>query len=228
MTKARKKLKTVYQIMYKNDPDTLKNEIEKLDNMSDKELKELILNDEIYLYVKPFKEPSLKDIAEAANFLGIELDEKLILPNQGNIVTDHPCPVGYVPVKILEQLVKKKVVTSHDIAATDPVTGQLTTKSKTRMMTAPELVNMFANSSIVSKIFPEFLLARSDDQDAAMDMQKQIADTGRFSINKLSSSGIGQVQKTVSYYLIGAGIDNNIRAEYQVKVDGKQQDNRRV
>lgn len=94
MTKARKMLKDSYKILYKNDPDTHKKELEMLDAMSDKELKRRIENDEIYIYVKPFKEPTLEDIKEMADYLGIELDEKLILPSHNNIVTENPCPVG--------------------------------------------------------------------------------------------------------------------------------------
>lgn len=92
--KARKMLKDVYKIIYKNDPATYKNEIEKLDSLSDSELKKKIQNDEIYIYVKPFKEPSLKDIKEFADYLNIELDEKLVLPSHNNIVTENPVPVG--------------------------------------------------------------------------------------------------------------------------------------
>lgn len=92
--KARKMLEDVYKIVYKNDQETYLKEIEKLNNLSDSELKKKILNDEIYIYVKPFKEPSLDDIKEFADYLNIELDEKLILPSNGNIVTENPVPVG--------------------------------------------------------------------------------------------------------------------------------------
>lgn len=92
--KARKMLEDVFKIVYKNDHNTYKNELEKLQSLSDAELKRKILNDEIYIYVKPFKEPSLKDIKEFADYLNIELDEKLILPSHNNIVTENPVPVG--------------------------------------------------------------------------------------------------------------------------------------
>lgn len=220
MTKARKMLKDAFKIIYKNDPETRLKEEDMLDSMSDQELKRRILNDEIYVYVKPFKEPSLKDIKEFADFLNIELDEKLILPAQNNIVTEHPCPLGYAPIKLLEQLVYKKVVTSHDVAEVDPITGQSTTNSKTRMITAPELINAFSNKEITKSLFPEYLSARSDDAIASDDMHKQIAETGRFSVSKMKSTGIGQIQKTLSAYLIGSGIDNDIVQDHELKVDG--------
>lgn len=93
--KARKMLKDVYKIIYKHDKETYDSEMKKLDSLSDKELKDLIESDKIYLYVKPFKEPKLKDIKEFADYLSIELDEKLVLPSHGNIVTENPVPVGF-------------------------------------------------------------------------------------------------------------------------------------
>lgn len=130
------------------------------------------------------------------------------------------------PIKFLEQLVFKKTVTSHDIAATDPITGQATSSNKTRMVSAPELINTFASKDLVPYIFPELLSARSDDRDAAMNMQKQIADSGTFSIKKMSTSGVGQVQKTLSYYLLGSGIDNDIMSDAEVTIDGQKVDTR--
>lgn len=92
--KARKMLEDVYKIVYRNDKNTFKTEMEKLDGLSDSELKKKILNDEIYIYVKPFKEPSLDDIKSFADYLKIDLDEKLVLPSHGNVVTENPVPVG--------------------------------------------------------------------------------------------------------------------------------------
>lgn len=130
------------------------------------------------------------------------------------------------PVKFLEQLVFKKTVTSHQVSETDPITGQATANSKTRMISGPELVNTFANHGMTKTIFPEMLYARSDDKDASINMQQQIADTGKFSLSKMSTTGIGQVQKTLSYYLLGSGIGNDILAESQIKIDGQKADTR--
>lgn len=96
MKKARKKLEDVYKIIYKNDPDTHKKVLEELNSLSDSELKKLILEDKIYIYVKPFKQPALKDIKEFADYLGIELDERLVLPSHGNLVTENVIPVGLI------------------------------------------------------------------------------------------------------------------------------------
>lgn len=131
------------------------------------------------------------------------------------------------PIKFLEQLVFKKAVTSHDIAATDPITGQATSANKTRMISGPELLNTFAGRNLTKYIFPELLSARSDDREASMDMHKQIADSGRFSLSKMSTSGIGQVQKTIAYYLYGSGIDNDILSVADVKIDGQTVDIRK-
>lgn len=224
--KARKMLEDVYKIVYKNDKNTYKTEMEKLNGLSDSELKKKILNDEIYIYVKPFKEPSLDDIKEFADYLKISLDEKLVLPSHGNIVTENPVPTGFYPVKFLEQLVFKKTVTSHQVSETDPITGQATANSKTRMISGPELVNTFASQGMTKTIFPEMLYARSDDKDASLNMQQQIAETGKFSLSKMSTTGIGQVQKTLSYYLLGSGIGNDILSEAEVKIDNQKADTR--
>lgn len=54
-------------------------------------------------------------------------------------------------------------------------------------------------------------------------MQKQIADTGRFSTKKMSTTGIGQVQKTMYYYLLGSGIESDIIPDYETQIDNKKQ-----
>lgn len=127
----------------------------------------------------------------------------------------------------MEQIVFKKTVTSHDVAATDPITGQATSTTKTRMATSPELLNSFSYDGLTESVFPELLYARSDDRDANMNMQKQIAETGRFSTAKMSTTGIGQVQKTLHYYLIGSGIGNDIMSDTEVSVDGQKMDTRK-
>lgn len=227
ISKARNILKDVYKIVYVRDENTHKTELEKLNSLSDKELKQLVLENKIYIYVKPFKEPTLDDIKKFADYLKIDLDEKLVLPSLGNAVTERPVPVGFAPVKLLEQIVFKKTVTSHDVAATDPITGQATSTTKTRMATSPELLNSFSYDGLTESVFPELLYARSDDRDANMDMQKQIAETGRFSTAKMSTTGIGQVQKTLHYYLIGSGIGNDIMSDTEVSVDGQKMDTRK-
>lgn len=95
------------------------------------------------------------------------------------------------------------------------------------MISAPELINTFSSKDIVPYLFPELLSARSDDRQASMDMERQISESGSFSVKKMSSSGIGQVQKTLSYYLLGSGIGNDIRDEAHVTVDGKAVDTRK-
>lgn len=94
------------------------------------------------------------------------------------------------------------------------------------MISAPELINTFASKDLVQYVFPEFLSARSDDREASMNMHQQIAETGSFSINKMSSTGTGQVQKTLSYYLLCSGIDNDIMSDAEVSIDGQKVDTR--
>lgn len=90
--KARKMLEDVYKIVYENDPDTYKSEMDNLNNLSDAELKKKILDDDIYIYAKPFKEVSLEGIKKFADYLKIDLDEKVVLGN--GVVPERPVPVG--------------------------------------------------------------------------------------------------------------------------------------
>lgn len=89
------------------------------------------LNDEdqnFYLEIEPYvKEPSMDDIEEAAKILGVPLYEKVTMPfinpNGEPIVTSYEVPVGYVPLKRVQQILTKKNTMSTNISKRNPKTG---------------------------------------------------------------------------------------------------------
>ena len=129
------------------------------------------------------------------------------------------------PIKILEQMAIKKISQSHKISEVNAVTGSLTQNSKTRSFTAPEALNLFAYG-VEKTVLGEFFSGRSDDKDAVNDMLQQIEENGIYYQSKKSSSGLGQTAATLSYYLLGAGLENDILNFSKVSIDGKTQDTR--
>jgi hypothetical protein len=226
MVEIRTFIRKFFNIIYRKNPVVHKEQLEWVIKMSDSELRDKIENGIFELIIKPYSEPSMIDIKDAAKFLDIELDEYLILPSLNNIVTENKVPVGYVPIKFLEQITIKKITQSHKISEVNPVTGGLTQTAKTRSFTAPESINLFSYG-VEKEMLNEFFRARSDDKDASADMHTQISENGVYYQKHMSTAGIGQSAKTLNYYLIGAGIESDIIPDIEVKIDGKKQDIRR-
>jgi GNAT superfamily N-acetyltransferase len=84
--------------------------------------------DNFYMELVPYKnEPTLKEIKDAADFLKVPLEEYVYFRHDGNkenpIRTRDKVPVGFLPIKRLQQILSKKNSFSLDINVRNAKTG---------------------------------------------------------------------------------------------------------
>ena len=81
------------------------------------------------------REPSMNDIEKAATYLDVPLYERVAFPHMSTdpnspFVTPEEVPVGYIHMKRLQQMLRKKNSTSTDIMQRDGKTGQVVGSDK--------------------------------------------------------------------------------------------------
>lgn len=109
------------------------------DSQFDKYIKDFFKNESenFYLEVETYViDPKMKDIKEAADYLGVPLFEKVALPfatddpSKGTVTTPVEVPVGYLHMKRVQQMVAKKNSMSIDINQRIAKFGQVSGSSK--------------------------------------------------------------------------------------------------
>lgn len=135
MDKAlRKSLESkIYNTFNRLDPTGANTDYYKarFEKMSDKEFEafmtDLAENEDHYLILTTVNfenECKLEYIEDAANYLGVPLYEKVVMPNyspdpNNPIITKYEVPVIYLPVKRVQQMANKKNGTSIEISQRD-------------------------------------------------------------------------------------------------------------
>ena len=210
--------------LYKGDKEDMNSELSRYKQYGPKKIRSMAKNKKLYLNVKPFSEPSLDNIVKTAKALDIPLEEKLYFPKQNNVVTSKPTVVGYTEIKFLSQIDYKKSSYSYNTGNLDSIKGNITASETAANISLDEAYNLFAYG--LPEAIRELAFVRSDDRDAARSMERQAIDTGAVELDKLSSSGIGQTQRSLASYLLAAGIYNDIIPDTSVSVDGSKVDTR--
>lgn len=88
-----------------------------------------------YMRVEPYKnEPTLRDIKAGADMLGVPLEEYVYYKHPGGEVvrSRDRCPVGFLHIKRLQQVLSKKNSYSLDISSRNQKTGQIRTAPRLR------------------------------------------------------------------------------------------------
>ncbi len=171
-------------------------------------------NDEdfhFYLEAVPYKnEPSLDDIEKAAKIVGVPLHEYVYFRHNGEVIRSREkVPVGYVYVRRLQQVLKKKTGYSLDTNKRSQVTGQLVGDSAAGRLADEEtymLMTMGAES-----ITKELLGPRADNRDKRLQMYQAIERDGFASLEALR--GDRKNQPTLNYLdtlLLGAGLKSDL------------------
>jgi hypothetical protein len=102
-------------------------------------------NDDMNFYMEflPYKnEPVLKDLQDAGDYLKLPLDEYIYYRSEGNkdnpVRSAYKCPVGYIVIKKLQQMLLKKNSYNLDIDSRNLRTNQLTGDAKVARITEAE------------------------------------------------------------------------------------------
>ena len=157
---------------------------------------------------------SMKNIEDAAKFLGVPLFETVVFPdidseNGKSITTSFEVPVGYIHMKAMQQMVRKKNSTSVSIDKRDPRTGQVTGDDKDVQFSIDENYGLMAHNA--KACLKEFLSVRADDMVMKQEAYSAIRKNGYVSLNELTDNVHNKVAlNTLNVYLLAMHIKTNI------------------
>lgn len=188
--------------------------------MSDKQFEEWIESLEKGTEIMALYAPNLMDttlqmtrIYEIADELEYELFQHVILTDQQTGQTYRTANkhlVGIVPFRRQVQMLVKKASIPSSNHIIDQRTGQPTGDSKGARLSAPELqVNA---SKGLHDMIREMIKCRGGDEQAYLQMNRSILDTGEASINSIMTENDTMVKsnKTLSVYLKAQHLNNNL------------------
>jgi len=171
------------------------------------------LDNTIELYQLPFEEMRMPQIKSAADFLGIPLEEYVWYRHTDNgapIRSRMKCPVGYVPIKRMQQLLSKKNKYATENEKTNLKTGQVIGDSKVSSITDPE--SFFLSSIGADEALKELLGPRADHMNKKSEMYRLISRDGYVSLNDLPDdlNESSTTLNTINTYMIASGIRSDL------------------
>lgn len=190
--------KLIYSFFDKLDPSgaNTRKFKEQFSKMSDKEFdnffKKLSNDNSEYLILDIVgyeHEPTMEDIEKAAKLLGVPLFETVIQPNVSRkdgkaVTTITKVPVGYIHMKALQQMVRKKNSSSISVDQRDPRTGQVTGDDKDVQFSIDENYGLMAHNA--KACLKEFLSLRADDMTMKQEAYAAIRKDGYVSLSELT------------------------------------------
>lgn len=185
----------------------------------------------IFIQTMPFKEPSLENILEALKLLDVPAEEYVYFRDFNNktpIRSRFKIPVGYLPIKRMEQLLSKKNKYSVDNETRNLKTDQVTGDSKVSAISDLEAYALLAQGA--DDIFKELYGPRSGNVKARNNMYRDIAMNGYVSLNDTLQDTTEDDKfalNTVNTYLIASGyrsdlISDSIKLPYTTKKELNQ------
>lgn len=158
------------------------------------------------------------DCIAAAKVLGVPLFEYVMQPffdtsdknEKGKVVSSaNPVPVGYIHMKPVQQMVRKKNNTSITIDQRDPRTGQVTGDDKSVQFSIDENYGLMAHNA--TAILKEFMSFRADDMTAKQEAYADIRKNGYVSISDLSDDINNKTAlNTMNVYLMAMHIKTDL------------------
>lgn len=167
----------------------------------------------IRFHQKPWViEPTMNQIKESLDFLGVPLTEKIAEPflyenSNGEPVWSKEAIVIYIHIKKMKQFIVKKNNISSGVDVRDYRTGLLTDKGgKT---SDRELEGLIAFN--MDHTMKELTTFRADYMNAKNKAYSIISNTGHISENDIPiDKEDSSARRMLNYYLLGAGLDTNI------------------
>lgn len=164
-----------------------------------------------YILQLPFEEVRMNQIKSAADYLGIELEDYIYYRHHDRrgIRSKMKVPVGYVPIKRVQQILSKKNHYSFDIEERSLKTGDVKGESKVAAISEPETYALMALGA--EKTLEELLGPRADNQQKKRQMYRQIARDGFCTLESMSSDRSSSTTlNTLNTYLLAAGIRSDL------------------
>ena len=157
------------------------------------------------------------DIINAAKVLKVPLFEYVIerffdkdSDGKTKVVTSaRPVPVGYIHMKPVQQMVRKKNNTSITIDQRDPRTGQVTGDDKSVQFSIDENYGLMAHNA--KAILKEFMSVRADDMAMKQEAYADIRKNGYVSLNDLTDDVNNKTAlNTLNVYMLGMHVKTDL------------------
>lgn len=185
-------------------------------NDFDNWMKKLATNDKegIPIEILPMvNESKLSDIKDAADYLGVELEQYIYYPHEDKenpVRSAYKVPILALPLKRLQQVISKKNSMTTDITQRNAMTGQLTSDSRISRISDSETYAMTVIGADNS--LKELMSARSDNMESKMLMYNQIATQGYVNLEDIQSQDIeaSQTVNTVDVFFLGACVKTDL------------------
>lgn len=164
---------------------------------------------------KPFEvEPSMQDIVDGLDYLGVPLMEKVNMPDvyidaNGTPVSTMEAMVVYVPIKRMQQGITKKNSMSTDISMRDMKNGLLTGYDKNGKTSDREIESLVILG--LDNTAKEFSTIKADSMEAKAVAYNDISITGQVSQKDINFTQEDSLSKNLlNTYFLGAHIYTNI------------------
>lgn len=157
---------------------------------------------------------TMEAIEKAAKIVGVPLFERVMMPhvnmNTGMpVITKFLVPVGYVPVKRVQQLLTKKNTTSTEASSRSALTMQVVGKDKNARDSDTENFSLVTINAI--NTLREFMGPRADDMVMKNAMYSSIAQKGFVSLDTLPNKIENKTTlNAVDVQLIAMGLKSNL------------------
>jgi DNA-directed RNA polymerase beta subunit len=191
------------------------------DSKSSNEIKKFILGGDplskpaFPLLVPPHKNRiTMENIQKAANVLGIPLNEKVYIPEEG-ILTEKEVPVGIMPINYLEHFPKAMAGARGSLSVSrQTTTGQ--GRSGTRVGAGAIKLGLYDLFGMAYKepglIIKEVHGLHSDNKDAKRKFQKEVLKTGKMPeiLDMKIDAAEGKTKKLVETFFRGAMLEPDL------------------
>lgn len=169
------------------------------------------LDDTIQLFQLPFEECSMEQIKKAADVLNLPLEEYVWFRDKGDnpIRTKYKVPVGYVPIKRVQQMLNKKNRLTTNADKRGLKSGQVSGESKVAAVSDLEAYCLLSVGA--DRILEELYGPRADGYDKKADFYRQISENGFTSLDSLETDLTKHTAlNTLNTYLLASGIKTDL------------------
>lgn len=158
------------------------------------------------------RDVKMANVEKAAKYLDVPLFEYVAMPDAKSsriVTTPRPVPVGYIHIKRLQQMARKKNSTSIDITKRDMTTGQLTGDGKVTQYSIDENYGLMTLNA--KACLKEFLSMRADDMVMKQEAYSKIRKDGYVELKSLTDDISNKVAvNTLDVYLLCMHVKSDV------------------
>ncbi len=175
------------------------------------------------------RQPKLSNYKKIADFIGVPLEEYVVLPYMNTdtgtskeITTPTPVPVGYLHMKRMQQIVRKKNKLTLEADKRDQRTGQVIAEDKGGRLSDADMYSLVTIGA--EPVLKEFYGPRADSEEAREKMYKSMREGTRLPrLSDLPDKKSDKVAlNTLNVYIMGAGLMSDvIRKDYVLPITVK-------